>query len=506
MAQDSQYIFDYLNDIWSLLPEQDQIRFGETWKAYEQTYGDIYMQQFQVDMANTIQWLPLYNVKRWLQHTFDATTAVAGGPAGFPYSYQLQEADIVSIPLLQNTIHDNLVTAELVQDTDYVVAFGTAVISFAVSPYVSCGLPLASRDGTVVSVTSTTITVLYEDSSDGSFTIPSNSTAVVAVGDDVTSATPLVSGPYMWAKDTLCNFETPYNNYGYLMGIYAPNTAQYLKSVKGLWYAFWNGPSPENIRRSLFLLFGLPSASYAGTVTAVNAFDITLTYQDTSTETFAIPNGLEVAVAVGQVVTQFQPLVTGIEVLDKINSPGFVAQYVGRPNIQTFLTQYASKGPGPDTDETRALILLEQNTFLPQIDVNCFISSSISLANVQTFLNSIKPKSRTYFPQIVVATLEEEFSLLDTGFRNNYNDTWPNGQPCLGLAVALDAQPDVDWNNNTAGDQSQWDDAETNPLTGMTLDDSVMCFGDYVVLKVYEFSTTGVPGSGTLIDTYTIEG
>ena len=47
----------------------------------------------------------------------------------------------------------------------------------------------------------------------------------------------------MWAKDTLVNKETPYNNYGYLLGIYDNNTASYLKAVKGLLVRFLDGPT-----------------------------------------------------------------------------------------------------------------------------------------------------------------------------------------------------------------------------------------------------------------------
>ena len=76
MATNSEYIFDFLNDLWDLLPETDRLRFGETWKAYERTYGSIWMKQFELQLAANINTLPLYNVQRWLKHTFDATNAV----------------------------------------------------------------------------------------------------------------------------------------------------------------------------------------------------------------------------------------------------------------------------------------------------------------------------------------------------------------------------------------------------------------------------------------------
>lgn len=547
---DSQYIFDYLNDIWDLLPDEDRIRFGETWKAYEQTYGYVWMQQFESDMANTIQYLPLYNIKRWLQHTFDDATELdlsatftsnqgftqpinladrylikldvdggapvqvdlrgatpsrttlveivnninnalstrvasaisngsllqlvspTSGPASsftfypatqaihdasaiilgldpnslprtvpeFPFAFQLGEGDIIGIPVLQDKIHDELIEIRLVEGTDYAVEFGTGIISFAEMPPAT-----------------------------------------------------------LWAKDTLCNFETPYNNFGYLMDFYDRNTAGYLKAVQGLWFAFWNGPSPENIKRSLYLLFGLPTASKPGTVVSVNSGVILVKYVDGSTESFAVPSGLSPIVGPGDTITQFQPLVSGINIFDKINYPGFLAKEGGRAAVQPFLTQFASRGEAPDTDETKALTILENTTYLPQISVYAFTNPTINLSNVQTFLRNIQPRSRTFLFQILVGRFFDQLALSDEGLTGNPTDQWPNGQPALGLALDFDATSNLDWNNNTLGRQDQWDDAENNLYTYMVLDDSVIGFGEHGVVEVYN-------ASDDLIDSFNIEG
>lgn len=546
---DSRYIFDYLNDVWELLPEEDQIRFGETWKAYEQSYGYVWMQQFDLDLANQIRFLPLYNTKRWLKHLFNDDTRVlrsarfqssqdfsrpinlsnrylirlsvdsaeavqidlrgtnplqtslteiitsinaalgasvafatnqmqvlnfrslTSGPESslrffpatdpardasaivvgidpeelpqtfpqFPHAFQLAEREIVGIPELQDKIHDELVEVGLTQDVDFSVEFGTGIISFAAEP-------------------------------------------------------PEV----MWAKDTLVNYETPYNNFGYLMGFYDRNTPQYLRAVKGLWYAFWNGPRPENIRRSLYLIFGLPTASKNGEVTAVTPTQVALAYDDGTEETFEVPVNLIPIVSVGARVTEFQPLVSGINVFDKINYPGFVEKEVGRIGVQPFLTQHATLGEDPDTDESRALRLLEENTYLPQIDVNAFVSPDIRLENVKSFLTNIQPKHRTFLLQILVGTFRDELSLKDEGLTGTPTDKWPNGRPSLILDIDFDATGNIDWNNNTMGDQETWDDAEDSPGTGLVLDDAGLAFGDYVGIEVYE--------GDVLIDSFTVEG
>lgn len=554
---DSQYIFDYLNDVWDLLPDQDKVRFGETWKAYEQTYGSVWMQQFDSDLANTITRLPLYNILRWIQHTFDASTqvfrsvtyvspqdlsghldlsarylirlaidggaqfeidcrghnpsattlaeivarinvvvgqniasavnanqllqftTVTQGPSSsldfyatsapahdasefilgftlpelpahypkYPYQYQLSDQRVVGIPTLQNKIHDDQVTSLLEQNTDYTVEFGTGVISFIVTP-------------------------------------PTK----------------------MWAKDTLINYETPYNNFGYLMDLYDSNTPNYLKAVQGLWFAFWQGPRPEYIKRSLYLLFGLPTASKPGTVTSVTPTTISLTYNDTTIENFTVPAGLEILVTVGETLTQYQPLVSGIRVFDKVNYPGFLRLEIGRPAVKPFLTQNATVGLDPSTDESRAILLLEANTYLPQIDVNAFISPDINVSNITSFLRNIQPRSRTYLLQILIGVFKDQLPIMDEGLttqpdftlKPDGNPRWPNGRPALGLDISFDTTPNVDWNNNTMGNNATWLAAESDPYTGLILDDDVLIFGDHGHVDVYQ--------SAVLIDSFSIEG
>lgn len=547
---DSQYLFQYLNNVWDLLPEQDKIRFGETWKGYEQSYGDAWTKLFERDLGNSIDFLPLYNSQRWLTYMFNTSTqvdraaryrsiqdlskginlstryliriSVDGGPPTeidlrgatpintslaeivakintalgvkvaspvlngqllelssptigplsslgftaasdpakdaneivlgldpdidlprtiplFPYEFQLPDRFIVGMPELMDMIHETENTIILKQGIDYAVEFGSGIISFSQLP-------------------------------------PEK----------------------MWAPDSLINRETAYNNFGFLMDIYDSNTASYLKAVKGLWFAFWTGPRPENIRRSLYLLFGLPTASQDGTVVSVTNTQIKLVYNDNAPETFSIPVELGALVSVGDKVTRFQPLVSGIRVFDKINYPGFMAKEGGRPAVAPFLTESASLGPGPDTDETKALRMLEENTYLPQIDVNSFISPDIKLSNVQTFLKNIQPKSRQYLFQVLVGTFRDLIDISEEGYTTHSTPTWPNGMPALGLSISFDVTANVDWNNNIDTEQTSREDAESNYYTYLTLDSHVFTQGDRVNIEVYQ----GI----SLIDSFDLEG
>jgi hypothetical protein len=384
----------------------------------------------------------------------------------FPYAYALVDSDIASIPTLQDKIRVESVTVTLTQNVDYAVSSG--IIMFAEQPAITMNLPVAAGPGTVTAVGNSQIVITYTSMIVETYTIPSNSSSLVSVGQTVIENQPLVA-IYMWAQNTLYNFETPYNNYGYLMNYYAPNSSQYLKAVQGLWFAYWTGPSPKNIENSLYLLFGLPTASYAGVVSSVTPTTITLAYNNGLTESFTIPPNLLALVGPGDPVNQYQPLVTGITVLDKVNSPGFLAREVGRTGIQQFLTQYATRGTGPNTDETKALKTVEQNTYLPQIDVNAFITTNINLGNVRTFLTNMQPKSRTFLFQVLVGTFDDQLIM----------------EEVLAQNISFDVTPNVDYNPNTYAQQSDLTDAETDPNTGIILDSEAFTLVDYLSIDIY---------------------
>jgi hypothetical protein len=281
----------------------------------------------------------------------------------------------------------------------------------------------------------------------------------------------------LWARKSLFDQENPWNNFGFLMDIYQPNSVRYVDALQGLWFAFWTGPKPDNVRKSLYLLFGLPTAQETATVTALSPTTVETTSAVGLVRTFAIPTGLAATVTLGQAVAKFDPLVTGIVVFDKINRPGFIADEIGRAGIQRFLTDEATRGPG-DTDETKALTMLEEYTFLPQIDVNAFINPDINLGNVKTFLDAIKPLNKTYLFQIIAGNFTEELVFGDEA----------------GADPSIDLTENVDSNETTFLLQADLDTYETVDNSGLNLDPNGVLFEETVAIEVYSF--------GILIDSF----
>lgn len=200
----------------------------------------------------------------------------------------------------------------------------------------------------------------------------------------------------MWAEVTQVNRETPYRNFGVLIDFFRENSEEYKLALQGLWYTFWTGSTPGNLQRGMHILLGLPFAKRAGTVTRLDTTlgEVDVTDPRGQVITYLIPTGLAPVVARGDAVARFDSLTTGVSIIDRNNEPGFVANRLGRAGINRFLTSDASRGPG-DTDETKALRLLEHHLFLPQILVEA-VTRRVNVTELVTFLDNMKPQWTEY--------------------------------------------------------------------------------------------------------------
>jgi len=148
----------------------------------------------------------------------------------------------------------------------------------------------------------------------------------------------------LWAEYTYFdNAETIEANFGIPVDLTIdqlaelPDTVDYLSAVRGLWFAFFNGPSVANIRKGLQILLGLPFAERKGTIeeirtdfSSANGRMLLRDFERTEiVRVYRWPAVLELetnpatnlAYAVGDIVEEFAPLVKGAEVLDYINDP-----------------------------------------------------------------------------------------------------------------------------------------------------------------------------------------
>jgi hypothetical protein len=75
----------------------------------------------------------------------------------------------------------------------------------------------------------------------------------------------------LWAEETIADQQALYENFGFPIQVQQENSQEYKNVLQGLWYAYWNGPSVDNIVRGLNLVFDLPYAPQDGVIS-----DITL--------------------------------------------------------------------------------------------------------------------------------------------------------------------------------------------------------------------------------------
>lgn len=515
--------FDFIGSVYEFLPDSDKKILLETWIGYEQVFASVYQKFLEADLNIAIRDLQPYATERWINFAFDDSNfiprqafltstqdisyginttnryllrfrvddgaafevdirgkdrlstkieeivkkinLVAGfefcraiydnsilqvssqtiGPASkveilatsdmsknaceitfgldpdsedipglypkYPFAFSLPEKNIVSIPKLQTAIHDEKSETSLFETTDYSIDRDLAFVEFKKMPPVS-----------------------------------------------------------LWAKRVMYDTETPWNNFGFLMGIYQKNDSSYLQVLQGLWYAFWTGPRPENIRTALYLLFGLPVSKDEGVVTSISSTEIVVASSVSGAlMSYVIPSELVPIVAVGQKVNKFEPLVNGIDIFDNVNYPGFIETEVGRTGIQRFLLPEATRGEG-DTDETKALKLIEEHTFLPQILVESFVDPKINLANVKLFLQSIKPLSKSFLFQVIVGAFRDKIVFKEI----------------VGYDVNIDVTPNLDSNQTTFAESSVLSQYETVDMPELNLDSDGVLFGDVldvIVLK-----------------------
>jgi len=161
----------------------------------------------------------------------------------------------------------------------------------------------------------------------------------------------------MWAEVTyLDNKGTIEANFGRLVGFPLDNleartdNLDYLSAVKGLWYSFWFGPTPNNIRNGAQILLGLPFAEESGTITDIaSPYDGTrdrILIQDDEDpaiyRTYYYPTTIGIAVSrdtgadlvVGDHVDQFDPLSKGVEIQNWVSDPDWINAFAGSDDLE----------------------------------------------------------------------------------------------------------------------------------------------------------------------------
>ena len=515
--------FQFLAAVWDQLPEADRGRFAELWEGYEQILAAAYQKYAELSLNIAVNDMVPYQTERWLPYTFNSVNFI-NRPASITSTQDMSAGMNLTTKYLLKFRVDGGTTFEV--NVQGFVPQTTLIGEVVQKINLAAGFPFASSifSNTIVYLKSTTsgvgssIEVLPTSNPDANacefvlgisildipkvypeyrypYTLPYERIATIPEFRDAVRVesvtTSLVEGTdytveeggivtfkavppeNLWAVRTNIDAENPWATFGFLTDIYQKNSPRYIGVLQGLWYAFWNGPKPINVRRSLYLLFGLPTAKENGVVTSVTPTLVETTGDNGTVRTFEVPIGLEPDVALGERVSTFDPLVTGIDVYDKINYPGFIEKEAGREGIQRFLTENASLGygtPENPTDEDRAMVMLEEYTFLPQISVDAFIYPDINLQNVRIFLDSFKPLNKTYLFQVIVGTFRDLLGATDR----------------IGILDDTDLTSNLDSNETTFLDSATLASYESSNIDALNIDPHGILFEEKIQIEVFK--------------------
>lgn len=216
----------------------------------------------------------------------------------------------------------------------------------------------------------------------------------------------------LWAEVThLDNRPAIEGNFGIPAGFTLENLSQlsaevdYLSAVRGLWYSQLNGPRLSILRVGAQILLGLPFAEEDGTIeeirTDYSPNTARMLIRDTMAtqvvRSYVYKKGLEleinpstgVAYAVGDSITQFSPLVKGVELIDYVSDKKWADAYIDQGSLSQLHKFFR---------------------FLVRVDYGAF--SLAAIAFVRDFILKVKP-TYTYPIFSVLFPAEDSIDISD---------------------------------------------------------------------------------------------
>jgi hypothetical protein len=156
---------------------------------------------------------------------------------------------------------------------------------------------------------------------------------------------PVTSPEFWWAEYLLFENDAIEDNFGYLVGVKAEDIDDnYLSVVRALFYSYWNGAKINSLRLGVHALLGLPFTEAAGTILDIDEFYSTrlgrvliedsdvdsdrvrIYYYDRDASIATNPD-TDATYAVGDSISTFVPLCSGVEVTDYIEDEDWFLDY-----------------------------------------------------------------------------------------------------------------------------------------------------------------------------------
>ncbi|CAB4130594.1 hypothetical protein UFOVP276_111 [uncultured Caudovirales phage] len=428
---DVSWIWHHLTDFMNMLEDRDVVE--RTWSGFAQGAANILMSAWQIDYNKSLKDIQKVFQKRWLSYSLlvavdNAAVIVGDTIATVAYDltvFKVQAGDFVKFqvtsivtghvqhvvcPVLsagQDTIQFNTTPLDLVYDGDpseYTVVF-FGVLKATVLPVSPLIVDIPRLQEIIVDPPS------YLTQNQDYHVVRNDAHTSSDIVFETNTYTTLDYPPdKLWAEVTyIDNAPAIEANFGSLVDLtiedFRTNTStvdkiDYLSAVRGLWYAYFGGPSFQKVQVGAQILLGLPFAEEEGVVRTID-----LHFSSTMGRMFledikdaAIVRGYtfllipgqppEASVAinvrtgdpikVGDTVGQFEPLCKGVEVIDFVKDPMWPAAYSGLfKEVQKFFI------------------------FLARINVDVFEQQNLQFC--LNFMRKIKP----HYTRLLFALLKE---------------------------------------------------------------------------------------------------
>lgn len=191
----------------------------------------------------------------------------------------------------------------------------------------------------------------------------------------------------LWAPITWKSENRIANNFGVMVQEELADSTEYLNAIKGMYYAYWYGPTLRNIRNGLNIFFGLPFAERAGIVHAIEDNSITIKHGYRDYTTYDLGDSTT-HLSIGDNIERFDVLTGDIEVSDYISKAKWWDTYAIDMINEDFVGESL-------TDDARKAInnYSQYFTFGVKIDGERYSDLNIISPGIAVrFLNKIRPK------------------------------------------------------------------------------------------------------------------
>jgi len=291
-------IVSRLNAFWTSSLMNDRHIADQAWRGYLNIADNLYTQLYQLNYSKCINSISHNWISHWERFVFDDTNKVETFNALYPHAYKLpdnvksvyllrespREISILpALTLLLNT--EMLITpdgkvrfpGDFIYDIDELFSFevpcgaceATGILYGETCP-ICDGSKKASGHSSLSGIAVDTVKY-YKRADD----ISDYEEGITPLGDFVVDEANKIIAfaeqPYsiLWSEYAIRDTEIIYDNFGSLVKFYKPDSYRYLRQLQGLWYAYWNGSTVDNIRIGLNVVTDLPFVTDAGYVSSI---------------------------------------------------------------------------------------------------------------------------------------------------------------------------------------------------------------------------------------------